>query len=374
MTTTTSPLRILYIADSTSIHTVRWIRFFAERGHKVALCSQSPLQHGLEVDRFSPLSTRGGLPGTRLLSNVREVRRAIRAFKPDVIHAHYINESGWLGALSGFRPFALTAWGSDIYLAPKQSKLAAKLSPWSVARADYVTADSFDQIEQLKKMGARHTEMIGWGVELDAYPRAIGDQWRQQRDISDDQIMVLSPRQWIGNSNIDIIVQAWAKVRKACPDALLILKRMKGEAPFNARIEAQIAALKLGASVRIVEEMPESDLPAMYAAADIAVSVCSSDGTPVSVLEAMAAATPVIAGELPSLSEWVKNQKTGFLVAPRDADALAARLVELIQNGELRAKLGARARQIAVERAGREENLAKIETALIELALSVTGY
>ncbi len=368
MKTTNTPLRILYIADATSIHTVRWIRCFANRGHAVGLCSQSELQHGLEVEQFFQLSTRGSLPGMRLLRNVRELKRAIRAFKPDVLHAHYINEAGWLGAFSGFHPFALMAWGSDIYLAPKESRLAAILSPWSVARADFCTADSFDQVEKLKEMGARRAEMIGWGVELDAYPRALGEKWRHERGITEDQVVVLSPRQWIGNSNIDVIVKAWAKVRPVCPDALLILKRMKGEAEHNARIEAQIAALELGESMRIVEEMPEADLPAMYAASDIVISVCSSDGTPVSVLEAMAAQKPVIAGDLPSLREWVEPQKSGFLVAPRDAEALAERLIELIQNNELRAKLGAGARQIAVERAGREENLTKIESVLVGLA------
>ena len=349
---------------------MRWIRFFGERGHAVALCSQSELQHGLQVEQFFPLARRGSLPGTRLLHNVREVKRAIRAFAPDVIHAHYINESGWLGALCGFRPFALTAWGSDIYLAPRQSKLAAKLSPWSVARADYATADSFDQIEKLREMGARRTEMIAWGVDLDAYPPALGAAWRHARDIADGQIVVLSPRQWIENSNVDIIIEAWAKVQKICPRALLILKRMKGNADFNARIEAQIAALSLGESARIVEEMAEADLPAMYAAADVVVSVCSSDGTPVSVLEAMAARTPIVAGDLPSLREWVEDGQTGFIVAPRAANELAARLIELIGDDALRGRLGAGARCVAEERAGRAENLAKVEAALRELARS----
>ena len=357
----------MYIGDAHSIHTVRWIRFFAQRGHTVALCSQNGLQHDLEVARFFPLSTRARVPGTRLLRNVREVRRAIRAFKPDVIHAHYINESGWLGALCGFRPFALMAWGSDIYLAPKESKLAAVLSPWSVARADYASADSLDQVERLKAMGARRAEMVGWGVELDAYPPELGQKWRRERDIAPRQIVVLSPRQWIGNSNIDIIVEAWARVRAQCPHALLILKRMKGDAPFNARIEAQIERLELGDSVRIVEEMPEADLPAMYAASDIVVSMCSSDGTPVSVLEAMAARTPIIAADLPSLREWVETE-VGFIVAQRDEKALATRLIELTQDDEMRAKLGAGARRIAEARAGREENLARIEAVLWELA------
>ena len=334
----------------------------------MALCSQSPIQHGLEVERFFPLSTRASLPGTRIWKNVLEVKAAIRAFQPDILHAHFINEPGWLGALCGFHPFALTAWGSDIYLAPHQSKLAAILSPWSVARADYATADSFDQVERLKEMGAHRTEMIAWGVDLDAYPRDLGEKWRREHNISDNQVVVLSPRQWINNSNIDVIVAAWPRVRAQCPDALLILKRMKGNTEFNARIEAQVEALELGDSVKIIEEMPEADLPAMYAAADVAISICSSDGTPVSVLEAMAAQTPIVAGDLPSLREWVEDGKSGFLVAPRDADALAARLIELVQNRGLRAQLGMSAHQVACQRGGRESNLAKVEVTLSELA------
>ena len=294
-------------------------------------------------------------------------KRAIRAFKPDIIHAHYINESGWLGALCGFRPFALTAWGSDIYLAPQQSKLAAFLSPRSVARADYVTADSFDQIERLKEMGARRAEMIGWGVDLDAYPRELGAEWRQTHGIKQETPVVLSPRLWITRCNIDIIVEAWAIVHRKCPKALLVLKRMDGDAAFNANIEAQIETLGLNDSTLILGEMPEAKLPAMYVAADVMLSVCSSDGTPVSVLESMAAHTPVIAGDLPSLREWVEDEQSGFIVPPRDAPALAARLIQLLDDASLRDELGARARQIVCERASREANLSKVEVALSEL-------
>lgn len=366
-----SKLRLCFVADPGSIHTVRWIRFFAERGHCVALASFQSPGSDLRINIHCPLSPRGPLRGTRILRNIFELRRFVHSFKPHVLHAHYINEAGWIGALSGFRPFVVTAWGSDVYVAPRVSAATRVLTEFAVRRADYVTADSYDQIEILRQMGAsRHaTEVVGWGVDFSEFSGSSGKNWRAKHSIEDNQIVILSPRQWVANSNIPMILDAFARVHRQRGDTVLILKsRSNVAAHLREQVEAQSRRLGITGATLIVGDIPEMELPELYAASDITVSVCSSDGTPVSVLEAMASYSAVIAGDLPSLREWIREGETGVLVPVNDSLALAVQLVRLAEDLALRRRLAEAAYQLVKKRADRRVYLERMERTYLGLA------
>jgi glycosyltransferase involved in cell wall biosynthesis len=336
----------------------------------VSLLSPFAPEEGFPALHYQRLSGRGPLPGTRLVTNVWEVRCALRDLQPDILHAHYINECGWLGALSGFHPFVLTAWGSDVYVAPQRSQLARILTPWSVRRADYVTADSQDQIKRLRAMGARQADMVTMGVDLDEFAGQGGALWRRTHGIHEHQVVILSPRVWIPNSNIETIVEAFARVHAERPRTLLVLKRMKeAEQRIIDEVHKRLAALGLADFVRIIEEVPSRDLPPMYAAADVTVSNCSSDGTPVSMLEAMASGSAVVASRLPSLMEWVQEGATGLLAVPGDVDALAAQLLVLVDDPALRRRMGQNGRRLVAEQADRRKNLDRVEERYCQLAV-----
>jgi glycosyltransferase involved in cell wall biosynthesis len=317
------------------------------------------------------LTGQTSLPGTRLLLNAVELRDALRRFRADILHAHYINESGWIAAFSRFRPFVLTAWGSDVYVAPRASTLARLLSPWAVRRADYVTADSADQVACLRRMGAapQRSSVIGWGVDLDLFGNGDGAAWRRRHGIAPERVVVLSPRQWVSNSNVDVILDAFASVSARRPEAFLVLKRLAGTEPsLRSSLEQRIRELRLEGQVLLVDTVTENELPDLYAAADITVSVCSSDGTPVSVLEAMASRSAVIVADLPSLREWVVDGETGFLVPARDVRALAVAVERLTADAMLRQRAGASARQAVEGRADRRRALGEMEAVYRRLA------
>jgi glycosyltransferase involved in cell wall biosynthesis len=367
-------LRLFFVADAASVHTVRWIRFFSERGHEIALASARPLASGAHVDAYCRLSTVAPLPATRILRNVLELRRFLRSFRPHLLHAHYINESGWLGALSGFHPFVLTAWGSDVYVAPRRSLLARVMSPWAVRRADYVTADSQDQIEVLRRMGAapRATAVVGWGVDIREFSGRSGKEWRAAHGIRDDQTVILSPRRWVENSNIPVILDAFAFVRRRCANAVLVLKNLPGSSDLRQKILSQVQRLRIVDATVMVDEIPEGERPELYAASDITVSVCSSDGTPASVLEAMAGRSAVVAGDLPSLREWVRDGETGVLVPVGDPEILGEQLLRLVKSRALREGLAGAAYEMVKSRADRGRSLGGMELIYHRLAANKT--
>lgn len=371
-----SKLRLCFIADPRSIHTVRWIRFFAERGHRVALVSADIPGDDLRIDVHCPLSPSSPIRGTRIPRNVFELRTFLRKFRPHVLHAHYINEAGWLGALSRFHPFVLTAWGSDVYIAPGVSVLARVLTPWTVRKADYVTADSHDQIESLRRMGAsaHRTAVVGWGVSFSEFSGRSGKSCRARYGIGDDQIVILSPRQWITNSNVSLILEAFALVRRQRGNVILILKRRDDTPPVvRQHIETVIRTLGIADATVIIGDVPETELPELYAASDVTVSVCSSDGTPMSLLEAMASRSVVVAGDLPSIREWVSDGHTGVLVTVGDVKGLATQFLQLIDNPTLRQHLSEAAYSSVRNTADRSRHLGGMEGTYFRLAEAWAG-
>jgi len=363
-------LRLCFVGDAQSIHTVRWLRFFHERGHSVAVVSAASLGDDFVAATSYRLSNDAPIPGTRILRNVFELRRYVTNFDPDVLHAHYINEAGWLAALSGFHPFVLTAWGSDVYIAPRESLLAKVMTPYAVRRADFVTADSYDQIAVLRQMGARQeaTAVVCWGVDLSDFAGCSRENWRRRHGVGQDREVILSPRRWVTNSNIPVILDAFALVRRYRPKAFLVLAGAPSEDALIRRdIEARARALGIWGAT-LVAHVEVAELPELYAAADITVSVCSSDGTPVSVLEAMAARSAVIAGDLPSLREWVTDGQTGLLVPVSNSAALATQIVQLLGDVHLRCRMTAAAYQLVRTRGNRQLQLEEVERNYFRLA------
>jgi glycosyltransferase involved in cell wall biosynthesis len=298
-------VKLCFVGDPRSIHTQRWVRWFADDNEVafVATAHDEALSH-LEVSR---LPSRSHIPGMRLAASVRTLRRVIADQKPDIVHAHFINEAGWFVAAARKRPFVITAWGSDLYRAPAESRLARRLNPWAVRAADHVTCDSEDQARLLRDWGVApdRVSVIGWGVDRrEFHPGVDGISIRR-----------------LPNSNVESIIAAHAQLSE---DAVLLLKRLsRFEGDAGARVEAAIEASPARARIRVLDEIDAADLPALYAAADVVVSLASTDGTPVSVLEAMATGRPVVALANASVSEWI-SPPGGTLVASLGTEDIAA--------------------------------------------------
>jgi glycosyltransferase involved in cell wall biosynthesis len=117
----------------------------------------------------------------------------------------------------------------------------------------------------------------------------------------------------------------------------------------------------------VVGEIPAPELPSLYAAADAVVSLCDSDGTSVSVLEAMATGKPVIALENASLAEWI-SEPGGRLVPRGDPGNVADAIDVFLAVGRLREEAAAHNLAIVESRADRVAQMARMEQIYESLA------
>lgn len=363
-------MRICFIGDGNSVHVKRWVGWFGAR-HEVLLLSTTA-GGAVDSQRVLDLPTEPG-HGTRLLRSLTTVRRELASYRPDLLHSHYINEAGWLGAASRKRPLVLTAWGSDVYRAPVESRVARRLNPWAVRRADWVTCDSQDQAGVLRSWATdtERVSVIGWGVDREQFHASVdGRSFARGLGIPDQARVLLSPRQWDANSHVAGIVAAHGQLDD---DVYLILKSFPGRGS-NAvnQVEHAIEASPARERIRIVGDLELGDLPAMYAAADVVISCCATDGTPVSVLEAMAVGRFIVALGIASLAEWVSGPG-GSLVDRPEPDQIANAVTAFFADPDGAARARAHNTGVIAERADRATEFGRMERIYERLLGERTG-
>ena len=96
-------MRLCFLAAADLVHSHRWIRFFAAKGHDVHWISLSPFDQ-TRLPNIHYYDFSAGPKSSRLGRGALQIRSLVQRIQPDVLHAHYAGSYGFLGALSGFQP------------------------------------------------------------------------------------------------------------------------------------------------------------------------------------------------------------------------------------------------------------------------------
>jgi glycosyltransferase involved in cell wall biosynthesis len=163
---------------------------------------------------------------------------------------------------------------------------------------------------------------------------------------------------------LDLLVRAGARVRADFPD-LRIAIAGAGFEEERALLLSLTAELGLEDAVLLVG--PRRDVADLLAAADVAVNCSSFEGTPLAVIEYMAAGKAIVATRVGGVPEIVEDGVHGLLVEPGDVDGLAAAIAALLRDPARRAELGARALERQRAELGLDTMLRRLEALYEEL-------
>lgn len=372
-------MHLCYVANPFSIHTRRWVRIFAERGHTITLIGVAPQRKPLELDAFPP--------GIRLINfveryNLRIVRyllwglmarRIVLDLKPDVLHAHQVAGDGWVAAATAYHPFITTAWGSDLLLGPRRSWAQRQLARWVLRSADAVTCVSSQLAEAARTLGAdsERVTVAHWGIDTRIYSAGPADTDLRRQLAPGLGPVILSIRALQPVYNPLTLAQAIPGVLKQYPAAHFIIRTYAADSEILRQFQELVASSGAANNVTYVGELAdESSIAALYRLADIAVSIPVSDGTPISVLEAMACGAAPIVSDLPSLKEWIDDGGNGLFVPVGETPALTEAIVQLLRAPQLREQFRQRNQEIIQTRANQAVEMAKMETLYQQLCQS----
>jgi len=354
-------MKICYLADAASIHTQKWIRFFADRDHEVHVVSFQDADistvtfHRIEVSfplKTSPTATWYEKIG--YLFHLNAARKLVRRLSPDILHAHWATSYGLMGALSNWHPFILSTWGSDVFDFPRKSFWHKRMIEFTLRRADDVTATSRMLADETKRyMSAdRPVHTIPFGVDI--------DRFRPQTSARRGGVTVGIVKKLEKKYGVEHLIRAFATITSAHPEARLLIV---GDGSEEMALRELARQLGIEKSVIFAGFTKNDRVPYYLHQMDVFVvpSVMSSETFGVAAVEAAACGLPVIASDIGGLPEVVIDGQTGFLVPPAAPAAIAEKLLLLIENLPLRRKMGEAARKFVERNYIWEKNAGKME-------------
>ena len=255
------------------------------------------------------------------LNTAGKIRRCIDRWRPRVVHAHQANSVAWhaVRAARGTSvPVVLTLWGSDVLSLPYRSPLHRWMVRTALIGAAAWTADARILLETARRLACPgKTVLCEWiPIGIDN-PPPLAPIVRERR--------MLSCRLHKPLYRIDSILRAFARLRTSHVKWMLEIAANGDE---TARLRRLTIELGIGERVEFTGMLGSEDLARSYRRSAIFVSVPVSDGTSVSLLEAMAAGCLPVLSDLPANREWVTDRSNGLLVT--DPATLGAALQSAI--------------------------------------------
>ncbi len=358
-------MKICYIAEGASIHTQRWLNYFAAKGHEVYLIywqTRPGYHENVRIHllkRFAPTIW----PITRYFSFLRwifQIRELIKEIKPDVLDAHFVIDNGLLATCSGFHPFVVTAWGSDVLIFPRRNFIWRIVAKYVVKRADRVICDSDVVKAGLLSLGTGPEKItkVYNGIDTGQFsPQRADEALKNKLGIAGFPT-VISIRHLRPLYNVAMLVKAIPMVLKQVPKTRFIIA---GDGTQRGYLENLAATLGVAQNVSFIGYIPHDELPGYLASSDIYITTSQSDSSSQSLQEAMACELAPVVTDLPANREWIKDGENGFIVPQDDHQTLAGKIVYLIKNSETRVKFGKINRQLIGDNAEYEKEMGKVE-------------
>lgn len=276
------------------------------------------------------------------LRAVRTVKRVVKSFNPDVIHAHYASSYGLICSLAVNRPYYLSIWGSDIYDFPRKSPLHRLIIEHALKRCAWPLSTSYAMAVEAKKYTDKGILITPFGVDMKLFSPIKGI--KQHKGIVVGTVKALERKY-----GIDVLLRAVSLVSSRRPD-LCIRLRIAGSGSLEDELKALASNLKLDDCVTWLGFVSQKMAAQEWGNFDIGVvpSVSESESFGVSAVECQACGTPLIISDIPGLLEACNSGKTSLVVPRGDYSALADAIEELADDSGYRSKLGERGRSYVV--------------------------
>ena len=409
-------MKLCFVVDARSLIAQNWIRFFSAEKHEVHIISSYPCEpdvlpaaslnivpitfswlthpvigkrgRGNGENARSALKTR--FQGQFLMSllgelharigpldiyrHLKRVRRIVRDLKPDLVHAMRIPFEGLLAA-EALRnmdvPLVVSVWGNDFTLFAEKFPLIARQTRRAMHRADALHPDCYRDLRLAKEQGfadAKPAVVLpsNGGIRSDLFYVGPSDvRLASDWNIPEKAPIVLNPRGFRGYIRNDTFFRAIPIVLGKKPQTVFLGVALRD----NAIAERWVQQLQIQQAVRLLPSATQSEMANLFRLADVTVSPSEHDGTPNTLLEAMACGTFPVAGRIESVCEWIQDGENGLLCDPTDPESLAQAILSALESEELRQQAAVRNQALISERAEHQKVMSQVEQFYQKIAI-----
>ena len=360
-------MKILLLSDFNSIHTIKWAKSLADNGIEILLVGFSKANTEAYKD-FQNISiygfniTDGTISSSTNFNKLKYVRllpklkKLIKTFKPDILHAHYASSYGFLGMLSGFHPFILSVWGSDVFEFPKKSILHKTILAKNLKKADVILSTSKIMALEAQQYTTQNIDITPFGIDTSLF------QPKQTPSLFDKNDIIIGTIKSLESVyGIDTLIETFKLLInkfQTTPLKLLIV----GDGTKKKDFQQMVSNLDLKDRTIFVGKVPHNEIPRYHNMIDIPVFLSNSESFGVAVIEASACEKPVVVSNVGGLPEVVEHEKTGLIVPPDNPEAAAKAIEKLILDETLRSKMGQAGREKVIRQYDWKKNIEQMIT------------
>ena len=296
--------------------------------------------------------------------------RTLARVKPDLIHAGPVHGGAFLSALKGGFPLVTMSWGSDILLEATRG-WKRRAATYALERSDVFICDCETVKTAAVQLGVSEKRVVQfpWGVDLDKF-HPISSQNGHKDTSLDEDFVLLSTRALEPLYGVDVIVEAFIKAARGEPTLKLVII---GDGSQREDLRRRLLDAGLCDRAAFKGHVSHEELPAYYQKSDLYVSASHSDGSSVSLLEAMASGLPALVSDIPGNKEWINPGENGWLFKDSEAGSLADGMVSAVRSKSELATLGASGRRLAESRADWGKNKQLLEGAYESAIRGIDG-
>lgn len=348
-------MKVLFLSDSDSPHTIRWAKSIRENNIEVGIFSIHKPNHKLYSDHSDILLSTINAPrelqskGESNLSkliyvrSIKKVRQLIKDFKPDILHSHYASSYGLVGAMSGFHPYIISVWGSDIFSFPHHSMIHNFFLKFNLSKADKILSTSLALKEEAAKYTKKEIFVTPFGVNTNKfYPQKV------KKLFSDSSIVVGTIKTLEKRYGVEYLIKSFSKVRKKYLDKSLKLL-IVGQGTMKKSLEKLVIKLGIEEDTLFTGYVRNDEIAQYHNMIDIFVVASLEESFGVAALEASSCGNPVVASNVGGLPEVIDQNKTGFLVEKGNPDSIAEAIGKLVDSPDLRRDMGKKGRQKVID-------------------------
>jgi len=316
--------------------------------------------------------SRWGLAAIDLFRHRERCRRRIREFAPDLVHGMRLTFEGALAAMSTPQgtPLLVSVWGNEFTLHARSGAPVRKIIRRTLERADGLLADCRRDTRLARdEWGFEGSTLAvlpgGGGIDVGRFhPAAPNREKLRALGIPDDADVLINPRGVRSYVCNEAFYRAIPAVLAERPN-LWVLAAGTADSP---QVHGWTRSLGIEQRVVRLPVVAQAEMADLFRLARITVSPSLHDGTPNSLLEAMACGCFPVAGDIESVREWIADGENGLLCDPQEPSQIAAAILRALGDEELRAEARARNLRLVYERAERTSVMAEVTDLYDELA------
>jgi len=293
-------MRLLLLADGSSIHTQRYHSELIHQGVEVILAS---LERGDTVD--IQLKKKSVSNSISYFFVNRQIKELVRQYSPDIVNPHFASGYGFSTALSKSwkkLPVCLHCLGSDILISPHKSIAHKRRVVYAIARSQLIFADSNYLAEEITSLyKTDNISVVPWGIE-----KHIGDIFtvREKKNYKFGKpLRVLIPRPHQKVYNNELIIHA---LKDKINDKTIALS-FPDWGDFVDRFKKLSNEICPDGLIDYYKFKPRDEYVEFLKKHDVYLSASKSDSSPASLIEAMGAGLWPVAGDIDGIKEWLNN-------------------------------------------------------------------